>query len=175
MQIVELTGSNWPAVRTAVDFYEAGGMAAPKPKPRGKRSGEGRILTPGTISTGLEAFVDSPSSNPRTWLLTTVNREICNVSRPCRKIAGQILVRSAETPRFFPNSSLYKSGGSRRGRDLAYFAMKVPVAQPAAYPGDNWLREVNNNEPTGGGLYARIRLASGNRSKYLPLAYRPLL
>jgi transposase len=46
MQIVELTGLSWPAVRTAIDPYEAGGMAALKPKPRGKRSGEGRILTP---------------------------------------------------------------------------------------------------------------------------------
>jgi len=46
MQIVELTGLSWPAVRTAIDLYEAGGMAALKPKPRGKRSGEGRVLTP---------------------------------------------------------------------------------------------------------------------------------
>jgi len=46
MQIVELTGLSWPAVRKAIDLYEAGGMAALKPKPRGKKSGEGRILTP---------------------------------------------------------------------------------------------------------------------------------
>ena len=46
MQIVELTGLSWPAVRAAIDLYEAGGMAALKPKPRGKKSGEGRILTP---------------------------------------------------------------------------------------------------------------------------------
>ena len=46
MQIVELTGLGWPAVRTAIDLYEAGGLAAIKPKERGKKSGEGRKLSP---------------------------------------------------------------------------------------------------------------------------------
>lgn len=45
MQIVDLTTLNWPAVRVAIDLYEAGGMAAPKPQERGKKSGEGRSLT----------------------------------------------------------------------------------------------------------------------------------
>ena len=31
MQIVELTGLSWPAVRAAIDLYEAGGMAGPPP------------------------------------------------------------------------------------------------------------------------------------------------
>lgn len=46
MQIVELTGLSWPAVRAAIDLYEEGGTAALKPKPRGKQEGEGRSLTP---------------------------------------------------------------------------------------------------------------------------------
>ena len=46
MQIVELTGLSWPAVRAAIDLYETGGMAALKPKPRGKKSGECRLLAP---------------------------------------------------------------------------------------------------------------------------------
>jgi transposase len=46
MQIVELTGLSWPAVRTAIDLYEAGGLAAIRPKERGKKSGEGRKLSP---------------------------------------------------------------------------------------------------------------------------------
>jgi transposase len=46
MQIVDLTNLSWPAVRTAIDLYEAGGMAALKPKERGKKSGDGRSLTP---------------------------------------------------------------------------------------------------------------------------------
>ena len=41
MQIVELTHLSWSAVRAAIDLYEAGGMAALKPKPRGKKGGEG--------------------------------------------------------------------------------------------------------------------------------------
>lgn len=45
MQIVEMTGLSWPAVRTAIDLYEAGGMAALKPKERGRSPGDGRILT----------------------------------------------------------------------------------------------------------------------------------
>ena len=45
MQIVELTGLSWPAVRAAIDLYEAGGLAAIKPKERGKKSGEGRKLS----------------------------------------------------------------------------------------------------------------------------------
>ena len=46
MQIVELTHLSWPAVRAAIDLYEAGGMAALKPKERGNKSAEGRSLTP---------------------------------------------------------------------------------------------------------------------------------
>lgn len=45
MQIVDLTNLSWSAVRAAIDLYEAGGMAALKPKPRGRKSGEGRRLT----------------------------------------------------------------------------------------------------------------------------------
>lgn len=45
MQIVELTGLSWPAVRTAIDLYEAGGTPALKPKERGRKSGEGRKLS----------------------------------------------------------------------------------------------------------------------------------
>jgi hypothetical protein len=46
MQIVELTHLSWSAVRAAIDLYEAGGMAALKPKPRGKKGGDGLSLTP---------------------------------------------------------------------------------------------------------------------------------
>jgi DNA-binding transcriptional ArsR family regulator len=46
MQIVELTGLSWPAVRVAIDLYEEGGMAELKPKERGREPGYGRILTP---------------------------------------------------------------------------------------------------------------------------------
>jgi Winged helix-turn helix len=40
-----LASLSWPAVRTAIDLYEAGGPAAIKPKERGKKNGEGRKLS----------------------------------------------------------------------------------------------------------------------------------
>jgi len=46
MQIVDLTGLSWPAVRAAIDLYEEGGMAALKPKDRGREPGDGRSLSP---------------------------------------------------------------------------------------------------------------------------------
>jgi len=46
MQIVDLTGLSWPAVRAAIDLYEEGGMAALKPKDRGREPGGGRSLMP---------------------------------------------------------------------------------------------------------------------------------
>ncbi len=45
MQIVAMTGLSWPGVRSALDRYEAGGMAALKPAIRGKKPGTGRSLT----------------------------------------------------------------------------------------------------------------------------------
>jgi transposase len=45
MAIVGMTGLSYPAVRLAIDLYEEGGYAALKPTPRGRTSGEGRMLT----------------------------------------------------------------------------------------------------------------------------------
>jgi transposase len=45
MAIVELTGLSYPAVRLAIDLYEAGGLAALKPAPRGRAQGQGRSLS----------------------------------------------------------------------------------------------------------------------------------
>jgi len=47
MQIVELSGMSYPAVRGAIDRYQTGGMSALKPAARGKKSGAGRALTEG--------------------------------------------------------------------------------------------------------------------------------
>ena len=46
MQIVELTGLSYPAVRFAIDCFEAGGMSAIKPARRGKEIGTNRVLNP---------------------------------------------------------------------------------------------------------------------------------
>lgn len=45
MEIVELTGLSYPAVRAAIDAFEAGGAAALKPAARGRSQGQGRSLT----------------------------------------------------------------------------------------------------------------------------------
>lgn len=45
MAIVELTGLSYPTVRRAIDLFEAGGMAALEPTPRGRMPGQGRALS----------------------------------------------------------------------------------------------------------------------------------
>lgn len=45
MQIVELSGLSYPTVRSAIDRYEEGGLAALKPGTRGKCTGQGRTLS----------------------------------------------------------------------------------------------------------------------------------
>ena len=45
MKIVSMTGLSWPGVRTALNLYEQGGMAALKPVARGRKPGSGRRLT----------------------------------------------------------------------------------------------------------------------------------
>ena len=45
MQIVECSGLSYPTVRAAIDAFERGGMAAIRPRPRGKSVGNGRSLT----------------------------------------------------------------------------------------------------------------------------------
>jgi transposase len=45
MAIVELTGLSYPAVRRAIELFEAGGAAALKPAARGRAPGQGRSLS----------------------------------------------------------------------------------------------------------------------------------
>ena len=45
MQIVDLTGLSYPAVRLAIDLYEQGGVRALKPAARGRVKGQGRSLS----------------------------------------------------------------------------------------------------------------------------------
>ena len=45
MQIVQLSGLSWPAVKAALKLFEEGGWNALKPKARGKESGNGRVLS----------------------------------------------------------------------------------------------------------------------------------
>lgn len=45
MRIVELCGLSYPTVRGVIDRFEEGGVATIKPTMRGKRTGQGRLLT----------------------------------------------------------------------------------------------------------------------------------
>lgn len=45
MRIVSLTGLSYPTVRSIIDKYEQAGAQTIKPKPRGRRQGDGRALT----------------------------------------------------------------------------------------------------------------------------------
>ena len=44
MQIVAMTGLSYPAVRAAINLYEAGGWVAIRPALRGRNRGDGRVL-----------------------------------------------------------------------------------------------------------------------------------
>lgn len=45
MRIVELSGLSYPTVRGVIDRYEQAGSAAIKPASRGRRGGDGRLLS----------------------------------------------------------------------------------------------------------------------------------
>lgn len=45
MRIVDLSGLSYPTVRGIIDRYEQDGVASIKPAPRGRHSGDGRMLT----------------------------------------------------------------------------------------------------------------------------------
>ena len=45
MQIVQMSGLSWPAVRAALTLFEQGGWNALKPRARGKQAGHGRALS----------------------------------------------------------------------------------------------------------------------------------
>ena len=65
MRIVDLSGLSYPTVRKAIDLYEAGGLAAICPSPRGREPGDeatfgprlktafARPLVAGSLATGV--------------------------------------------------------------------------------------------------------------------------
>ena len=58
MQIVEMTGLSYPAVRAAIDLYEAGGWAAVRPALRGRARGDGRVLSQAQEETVQRMIID---------------------------------------------------------------------------------------------------------------------
>jgi hypothetical protein len=106
MQIVELTNLSWPTVRVAIDLYEAGGMAALKPKERGKKSGEGRSLTPGQEAQIQKLIADQrPEQSKMDFALWTrrcgpVDRARIHdraVDPRCRQVFEALGIYSAKT------------------------------------------------------------------------------
>jgi transposase len=104
MQIVELTGLSWPAVRVAIDLYEEGGITALKPKERGREPGYGRILTPDREAHIRQLIMDKrPEQLKMDFALWTraavgelIERE-CGV-RLCVRAVGNYLKRWGFTP-----------------------------------------------------------------------------
>jgi transposase len=104
MQIVDLTGLSWPAVRAAIDLYEAGGMAALKPKERGREPGAGRSLTPEQEDRIRKLIIDKrPEQLKMEFALWTraavgelIERE-CGI-KLCVRAVGNYLKRWGFTP-----------------------------------------------------------------------------
>lgn len=59
MQIVSLTGLSYPAVRSALDRFDAGGWAAIRPACRGRSKGDGRTLSEVQEDTIQRIIIDS--------------------------------------------------------------------------------------------------------------------
>jgi transposase len=104
MQIVDLTGLSWPAVRAAIDLYEEGGMAALKPKDRGREPGDGRSLRPDQEDHIRKLIADKRPEQLKMdfalWTRAAVSELIareCGI-RLCVRAVGNYLKRWGFTP-----------------------------------------------------------------------------
>lgn len=59
MQIVDMTGLSYPAVRTCIDLFEAGGWQAIRPALRGRSAGTGRSLTQAQEGSIQRTIIDN--------------------------------------------------------------------------------------------------------------------
>jgi transposase len=105
MQIVELCGLSYPVVRAAIDLYEKGGIAALKPSPRGKRTGQGRRLTEEQEQLIRKLICDKRPEQLKMefalWSRAAVMQLIeaeCGIKLPVRGV-GNYLSRWGFTPR----------------------------------------------------------------------------
>ena len=104
MQIVDLTGLSWPAVRAAIDLYEECGMAALKPKDRGREPGNGRSLSPDQEDHIRKLIVEKRPEQLKMdfalWTRAAVSELIareCGI-RLCVRAVGNYLKRWGFTP-----------------------------------------------------------------------------
>ena len=59
MQIVDMTGLSYPAVRSCIDLFEAGGWQAIRPALRGRSAGTGRSLTQAQEGSIQRTIIDN--------------------------------------------------------------------------------------------------------------------
>ncbi len=59
MQIVAMTGLSYPPVRATIDLFEAGGWSAIRPALRGRRRGDGRVLSQLQEDTIQKMIIDT--------------------------------------------------------------------------------------------------------------------
>lgn len=78
MQIVELRGLSYPAVQSAIDRYEEDGLAALKPSTRGKRSGQGRMLTEKQALAIRKIICDKRPEQLKMEFACGIGRRSCN-------------------------------------------------------------------------------------------------
>ena len=104
MQLVELTGLSWSAVRVALDLYEEGGIAALKPDARGKKLGSGRSLSAEQEQALQKIICDKRPEQLKMdfflWSRPAVKELIereCGIALSVRSV-GQYLARWGFTP-----------------------------------------------------------------------------
>lgn len=103
-RIVDLTGLSWPMVRSTIDRFQAGGIAALKPKARGKKPGEGRSLTPAQEDKIRQLICDKrPEQLKMDFVLWTRAAVMLLIERECAiklsiRAVGNYLKRWGFTP-----------------------------------------------------------------------------
>jgi transposase len=97
MRIAELSGLSYPTVRNAIDRFEQGGEAAIKPANRGRKMGEGRIMSEADEEKIKELVqTHSPSElaiNAKIWdrgaVLALIERE-CEITMSVRGVGNYL-------------------------------------------------------------------------------------
>lgn len=104
MEIIELSGLSYPAVRRAIEAFEAGGWSALKPAKRGRKTGYGRCLSPEQEASICRIICDKRPEQLKMdfylWSRAAVGELIrleCGVELNVRTV-GKLLERWGFTP-----------------------------------------------------------------------------
>jgi hypothetical protein len=63
MELVQMSGLSYPAVRKTLDLFEQGGWPAIKPADRGREQGDARLLTPPVVASTCSG-ITKPAPHP---------------------------------------------------------------------------------------------------------------